>query len=99
MQGLKPMHGYGIGLRLEEISRGVCRVHAGSLFPTLRRLEPDGLIVGTWQVTDNNRRGQYCALTTQGRATVKRATRGWAQQAAAIARVLPAAPGETQCVG
>lgn len=91
---LEPMHGYGIGVRLEQISRGVFRVNAGSLFPALRRLERDGLIAGTWQATENNRRGKYYALTAQGRATLKRETRDWEQQAAAIARILSTAPGE-----
>jgi hypothetical protein len=46
---LEPMHGYGIGVRLEQISRGVFQVNAGSLFPGLRRLERDGLIAGEWR--------------------------------------------------
>ncbi len=49
---LEPMHGYGIGVRLEQISKGVFQVNAGSLFPAMRRLERDGLIVGEWQVTE-----------------------------------------------
>ena len=52
---LEPMHGYGIGVRLEQISKGVFQVNAGSLFPALRRLERDGLIAGDWQTTENNR--------------------------------------------
>ena len=55
---LEPMHGYGLGVRLEQISRGVFRVNAGSLFPALRRLERDGLIDGEWQTTENNRRAK-----------------------------------------
>ena len=56
---LEPMHGYGIGVRLEQISRGVFQVNGGSLFPALRRLERDGLIKGEWRVTENNRRAKY----------------------------------------
>src|ERR1044071_2711945 len=84
-RALEPMHGYGIGLRLEQISKGVFRVNAGSLFPALRRLERDGLIAGTWQATENNRQGKYYALTADGRATLKRETRDWEQQSVAIA--------------
>ena len=91
---LEPMHGYGIGLRLEQISKGVFKVNAGSLFPALRRLERDGLIAGEWHVTENNRRGKYYALTARGRATLKRETKDWQQQAAAIARILSASLGE-----
>ena len=91
---LEPMHGYGIGVRLEQISRGVFQVNAGSLFPALRRLERDGLIAGDWRVTDNNRRAKYYTLTTRGRAMLKRETREWELQTTAIARILRASPGE-----
>src|ERR687892_466064 len=60
---LEPMHGYGIGVRLEQISKGVFQVNAGSLFPALRRLERDGLFAGEWRVTENGRRGKYYSLT------------------------------------
>jgi PadR family transcriptional regulator PadR len=87
---LEPMHGYGIGVRLEQISRGVFQVNAGSLFPALRRLERSGLIVGEWRVTENNRRAKYYVLSTQGRAQLKRETRDWQVQISAIARILEA---------
>jgi PadR family transcriptional regulator PadR len=91
---LEPMHGYGIGVRLEQISKGVFQVNAGSLFPALRRLERDGLIRGDWRVTENNRRAKYYTLTPSGRAKLKRETRDWELQATAIARVLKASPEE-----
>jgi PadR family transcriptional regulator, regulatory protein PadR len=91
---LEPMHGYGIGVRLEQISRGVFRVNAGSLFPALRRLERDGLIDAEWSVTENNRRAKYYSLTPAGRAMLKRETRDWEQQTAAITRILQASAGE-----
>src|SRR5438067_13204989 len=74
---LEPMHGYGIGVRLEQISKGVFQVNAGSLFPALRRLERDGLISGDWRVTENNRRAKYYTLSTQGRDHLKREQRDW----------------------
>lgn len=91
---LEPMHGYGIGVRLEQISKGVFQVNGGSLFPALRRLERAGLIKGDWHATENNRRGKYYTLTPSGRATLKRETRDWEVQTAAIARILRASPGE-----
>ena len=91
---LEPMHGYGIGVRLEQISKGVFRVNAGSLFPALRRLERDGLIAGDWRVTENNRRAKYYTVTSPGRAHLRRETRGWEQQTTAIARILQASTGE-----
>jgi PadR family transcriptional regulator, regulatory protein PadR len=91
---LEAMHGYGIGVRLEQISKGVFRVNAGSLFPALRRLERDGLIEGSWDTTENNRRAKYYTLTSSGRARLKRETRDWGVQAAAITRILEASFGE-----
>ena len=91
---LEPLHGYGIGLRLEQISKGVFQVNAGSLFPALRRLERDGLIKGEWRVTDNNRRAKYYTLTASGRAQLKRETHDWEVQTTAIARILEASTGE-----
>src|SRR5207237_9329805 len=77
---LEPMHGYGIGVRLEQISKGVFHVNAGSLFPALRRLEQDGLISGDWRATESNRRAKYYTLTSQGRAKLRRETRDWEGQ-------------------
>jgi PadR family transcriptional regulator, regulatory protein PadR len=91
---LEPMHGYGIGVRIEQISRGVFQVNAGSLFPALRRLERDGLIEGEWAATENNRRAKYYSLTAPGRARLKQGTRDWEVQSAAIARILQASMGE-----
>jgi PadR family transcriptional regulator PadR len=91
---LEPLHGYGIGVRLEQISKGAFQVNAGSLFPALRRLERDGLIRGEWRVTENNRRAKYYDLTITGRATLKRETREWETQATAIARILHASLDE-----
>jgi transcriptional regulator len=91
---LEPMHGYGIGVRIEQISRGVFQVNAGSLFPAFRRLERDGLVTGEWRTTENNRRAKWYALTARGRAQLKRNTQDWEVQTAAIARILRASPGE-----
>lgn len=93
---LEPLHGYGIGVRLAQISRGVFQVNAGSLFPALRRLERDGLIEADWRVTENNRRGKYYALTAEGRKTLERETREWKVQTTAIARILEATPGRSR---
>lgn len=91
---LEPMHGYGIGLRLEQISRGALRVNAGSLFPAFRRLERNGEMSSKWRVTENGRRAKYYAITTSGRATLEKATKDWQRQAVAISRILKASLGE-----
>lgn len=91
---LEPLHGYGVGVRLEQISRGALQVNAGSLFPALRRLERGGLIKGDWRLTENNRRAKYYSLTPSGRAQLRRETRDWQAQIAAIASILGASVGE-----
>src|SRR5438093_5124036 len=85
---LEPMHGYGIGVRIEQISRGVFQVNAGSLFPALRRLERDGLIKGEWAATENNRRAKYYSLTAPGRAGLKQVSGGGEVRWARIAAIL-----------
>ena len=91
---LEPMHGYGIGLRIEQVSKGVFQVNAGSLFPAFRRLERQGLIRGEWRATQNNRRAKYYVLTDAGRKQLKAEAREWQAQSAAIARILEATSGE-----
>ena len=68
---LEPMHGYGIALRIEQISKGVFQVNPGSLFPAFLRLERDGLMKSEWRETENSRRAKYYALTADGRKKLK----------------------------
>src|SRR3984893_13585381 len=91
---LQPMHGYGIGLRIEQISKGGFQGNAGSLFPPFRRLQRQGLILGEWRATENNRRAKYYLLTDAGRKQLKTEAREWQAQSAAIARILEATSGE-----
>ena len=85
---LEPMHGYGIGQRIEQISGGVFLVNPGSLFPAFRRLERAAWIKPLWKVTENNRRAKYYALTDRGRKQLKSEADEWSRQTAAIARIL-----------
>lgn len=87
---LQPMHGYGVAVRIEQISRGVFRVNAGSLFVAFQRLQRAGLIKSEWKATENNRRAKYYVLTEQGRTKLQSETREWSRQVAAIARILEA---------
>ena len=87
---LEPMHGYGIAIRIEQISKGVFQVNPGSLFPAFRRLERSGWIKGEWRATENNRRAKYYILTDSGRSKLKTETREWGRQIAAITRILEA---------
>lgn len=87
---LEPMHGYGVMLRIEQISGGVFRVNAGSLLPALSRMERAGHVKSEWRVTENNRRAKYYLLTVKGRKALTAETEQWERQTAAIARILEA---------
>jgi PadR family transcriptional regulator, regulatory protein PadR len=87
---LEPMHGYGIAVRIEQISKGVFQVNPGSLFPAFRRLERDGLMKTEWRETENSRRAKYYALTPDGRKKLKSEAQQWRRQSGAIARILEA---------
>ena len=91
---LEPFHGYGVGLRIEQISKRVFRINAGSLFPALRRLERQGLIKRDWRATENNRLAKYYLLTEQGRKKLKIEAREWQTQSVAMDRILEASSGE-----
>jgi transcriptional regulator len=85
---LEPMHGYGIAVRLEQMSGGVFCLNAGSLFVAFQRLQRDGLIRSEWKATENSRRAKYYVLTEQGRKRLNSETKEWGRQVAAIARIL-----------
>jgi transcriptional regulator len=87
---LEPMHGYGISVRIEQMSKGVFSLNAGSLFLAIQRLQRDGQIKGEWKPTENNRRARYYVLTEKGRKRLNDETREWGRQVAAIARILEA---------
>ena len=87
---LQPMHGYGITVRLEQMSQGTFRINAGSLFVALQRLERAGLIKSEWKATENSRRAKYYILTQNGRRRLDNETREWGRQVAVIARILEA---------
>ena len=87
---LEPMHGYGIALRIAQISGGAFRVNPGSLLPALSRMERAGQLKSEWRATENNRRAKYYVLTTRGRKALTAETEQWDRQAAAIRRILEA---------
>jgi len=87
---LEPMHGYGVALRIEQVSQEVFRVNPGSLLPALARMERAGHVKSEWRSTENNRRAKYYLLTAAGRKALKQETASWDRQAAAIARIMEA---------
>jgi PadR family transcriptional regulator, regulatory protein PadR len=85
---LAPMHGWGISLRIQQISKGVLDVNQGSLYPALQRLEKDGLVVSDWGITDNNRRARYYRLTSAGRRALGDELESWKRFAIGLEAVL-----------
>ena len=85
-----PMHGFGIGQHIEQMSDGVFRVTLGSLYPALQRLEKARLIEAEWKVSENNRRARYYALTGAGRKRLEAERRDWVRVSAAVTRILDA---------
>ena len=85
---LSPMHGWGISLRVQQISSGELEMNQGSLYPALQRLEKDGLITSEWGVTDNNRQARYYSLTAAGRRALGHEVENWRRFAAALDTVL-----------
>jgi PadR family transcriptional regulator PadR len=91
---LHPLHGYGVLVRIRQISNEAINIPQGSLYPALNRLEHQGLIVAEWGQSDNNRRAKYYTITSAGRKRLKEEAAGWNRLAAAIAAALGAAPDE-----
>src|SRR2546423_12812027 len=87
---LEPIHGYGIAVRLEQMSKGVFRLNAGSLFVAFQRLERTGLISSEWKATENSRRAKYYVLTAQGRKRLNSEKEEWGRQGAANGRIFVA---------
>jgi PadR family transcriptional regulator PadR len=85
---LEPMHGFGIGRRVEQVSRGVFKVNPGSLLTALQRLERAGWIDAEWRQTENSRRAKVYTLTRAGRKQLQEETTDWARRAGAVARLL-----------
>jgi transcriptional regulator len=89
---LKPLHGYGVLLRIRQISKDALDIPQGSLYPALYRLEHQGLIVAEWGESDNRRKAKYYTLTPSGRKRLREEAAGWNRLAAAIAAALDATP-------
>ena len=92
---LGPLYGYGILLRIEQISQGALLIEQGALYPALFRLVHQGLLKAHWGTSENNRRTKFYELTSAGRKRLHQEEEGWNRLAAAIASALKARPEET----
>jgi PadR family transcriptional regulator, regulatory protein PadR len=88
------LHGYGVLLRIEQISGGALQVQQGALYPALYRLEHRGMIESEWGVSENNRRAKYYRLTAAGRQRLGEEVASWNRLAEAIATALRTTPQE-----
>ena len=91
---LRPLHGYGVLLRIRQISNDALDIPQGSLYPALYRLEHQGLLGAEWGESENRRRAKYYTLTAAGRKRLRDETAGWNRLAAAIEAALAATPDE-----
>jgi PadR family transcriptional regulator PadR len=91
---LGPLHGYGVLLRIGQISGKQLEIQQGSLYPALYRLEHQGMIASEWGESENKRKAKYYRLTAAGRRQLKSEAEKWERMAGVIANILKAAPGE-----
>jgi PadR family transcriptional regulator PadR len=90
LETMGPMHGFGIALRIQQVSGDLLRLNQGTLYPALLRLEQRGCITAKWGVSDNNRKAKFYSLTRTGRKHLQEQTAGWDEMSAVINRVLKA---------
>jgi PadR family transcriptional regulator, regulatory protein PadR len=91
---LGPLHGYGVLLRIQQISGDQLTIQQGSLYPALFRLEHQGLIAAEWGESENNRRAKFYQLTAAGRRQLRTETQNWNRMASVIAGILDVTPEE-----
>ena len=83
-----PMHGFGIAMRIQQVSQDLLQLNQGTLYPALLRLKQRGWIVSKWGVSENNRKAKYYSLTRAGRKQLEQEVESWDQMSAVINRVL-----------
>jgi len=91
---LGPLHGYGVLLRIQQVSKERLEIQQGSLYPALYRLEHQGWITGEWGASENNRKAKFYRLTAVGKRKLQAETENWNRMAEVIAGVLGTRPGE-----
>jgi len=85
-----PMHGFGIALRIQQVSKEVLQLNQGTLYPALVRLQQRGWVSSKWGVSENKRKAKFYSLTRTGRRQLREEAAGWDQMSAVIERVLRA---------
>ncbi len=90
LDSMGPMHGFGIALRIQQVSQDLLQLNQGTLYPALLRHEQRGWIVSKWGVSENNRKAKYYSLTRAGRKQLEQEAESWDRMSAMINRVLRA---------
>jgi transcriptional regulator len=88
LDGLGPLHGFGIARRIEQIAQGSLSLNQGTIYPALLRLEQRGWIKSAWGASENNRRARFYAITAKGRRQLAAQAESWARTVAMIGRLL-----------
>jgi PadR family transcriptional regulator, regulatory protein PadR len=88
LEGMGPLHGYGIARRIEQAAEGSLTLNQGTIYPALLRLQQRGWISSEWGASDNNRRARFYAITRAGRKQLAAETEGWARTVAIVTRLL-----------
>ena len=88
LDSLGPMHGFGMAMRIQQVSGDLLQLNQGTLYPALLRLEQRGWIVSKWGVSENNRRAKYYSLTRAGRKQMEEEAESWGRMSTMINRVL-----------
>jgi PadR family transcriptional regulator, regulatory protein PadR len=88
LDSLGPMHGFGIALRIQQVSKDLLQLNQGTLYPALLRLQQRGLIASKWGVSENNRKAKYYSLTRAGHKQLDEEVESWGRMSAMINRML-----------
>jgi len=88
LDSMGPMHGFGIALRIQQVSQDLLQLNQGTLYPALLRLQQRGWIVSKWGLSENNRKARFYSLTRDGRKQLKEEAESWGRMSAVINRVL-----------
>jgi transcriptional regulator len=92
LDGMGPLHGYGIARRIEQIAQGSLSLNQGTIYPALLRLEQKGWIASEWGTSENNRRARFYSVTRAGRKQLATETETWARTVAMVTRMLEDQP-------
>jgi len=93
LRAMGPLHGYGIAMRIQQVSEDLLKLNQGTLYPALLRLEQKGWISSKWGVSENNRKAKFYSLTRSGKKQLAAEAESWERMASVISRLLTGAEG------